>query len=278
MLKGIVLYFMTFTVVIRMGCFMFFIGVNVSGNSFACCITNSSGDLVSTDEFCHSDDGFYSFIHYVGNNKLNNQGCLIGLEKPCSRLVNFLTARGYSVLLVSPEDLARYKESRFPSEDTSDQGNERLIADYIRQNQEAVETIEIPARELRERRLMLEDRDRLAREKVRLSSQLINVLKDYFPRALDAFDDITSKPALEFLRRFDTFEQAKYLFAQDTEQFLDQYCFCQERDRDRLRHAMDRDSHHTPSEVIRAKVRLKRILVGHLTLLNQEIEDYERQI
>lgn len=255
---------------------MFFIGVDVSSEFFDCCIARSDGDIVSRDRFGFSDDGFYSFIYHVGKNGVNSQNCLIGLQYPCSRLVDFLITRGYTVLPINSDDLARYEESTSPLKAEPHQAYAQIIADYIRHHQGVLRAIKIPDEKVRELKLLLEDRDRLIKEKLRLSKQLTNALKDYFPQVLDAFGDITSKPALEFLRRFDTFHQAKRSAADDTERFLDQ-CQCyRERDRDRLRNAMSKNSYHIPSEVVSAKVRLKGILVGHITLLTQEIENYEK--
>ena len=45
----------------------------------------------------------------------------------------------------------------------------------------------------------------MVQQKVRLSNQLTNTLKDYFPQAVKAFGSITNKCALRFLSEIDTF-------------------------------------------------------------------------
>ena len=197
---------------------MFFIGVDLSDKFSDCCITNSSGDVVSRSRVDFSDDGLHSFIHHIQKKELDTQNCIIGLQNPRSRLVDFLVTRGYTILPINPNATARYRESRSPSKARSDQGDAQLIADYIREHQRALRAVKIPDGEVRELKLLLED-------KVRLSNQLTNALKDYFPQALDAFGDVTSKSALEFLKRFDTFQQVKSLSSEEIEQFLDQ-CHC----------------------------------------------------
>jgi len=257
---------------------MFFIGIDLSDKFFDCCITNSFRDVVSRNRFDFNDDGFYSFIYHIREKELNSQNCIIGLENPRSRLVDFLVTRGYTILPVNPNALARYRESRFPSKAKSDQGDAQLIADHIREHRRALRVVKIPDEKVRELKLLLEDRDRLVKEKVRISNQLTNTLKDYFPQALDAFGNITNKSALEFLRRFDTFEQAKSLSSEDIEQFLNE-CHCyQKKTRDRFGNVMKKNPSQIPQEIIRTRMRLKKILVGHLALLIQEIQDYEEQI
>jgi len=261
---------------------VFFIGVDLSDKFFDSCITNSFRDVVSRNRFDFNDDGFYSFIHHIRERIINSQDCIIGLENPRSRLVDFLVTRGYTILPVNPGAIARYRESRSPSKAKSDQGDAQLIADYIREHRKALRAVKIPDKipdeKVRELKLLLEDRDRTVKEKVRLSNQLTNTLKDYFPQALDAFGDTTSKSALEFLRRFDTFQQAKSLSCEDIEQFLD-HCRCyNKKTRDRFRNAMKKAPSQIPQEIVRARSRLKNVLVGHLVALIQEIKDYEEQI
>ena len=257
---------------------MFFIGIDLSDKFFDSCITNSFGDVVSRNRFDFSDDGFFSFAQHIQKNELGNQDCAIGLENPRSRLVDFLVIRGYSVLPVNPNAIARYRESRFPSKAKSDQGDAQLIADYIREHQKALRAVKTPDEKVRELKLLLEDRDKLVKEKVRISNQLTNTLKDYFPQAIDAFSNITNKSTLEFLERFDTFQQTKCLSSQGIEQFLND-CRCyNKKSRERFRNAMRKAPSEISPEIVRAKVRLKKVLLGHLVLLIQEIEDYEKRI
>jgi transposase len=257
---------------------MFFIGVDLSDKFFDCCITNSFSDVVSRNRFDFNDDGFCSFVQHVHKEELNSQNCIIGLENPRSRLVDFMVTRGYTIIPVNPNAIARYRESRFPSKTKSDQGDAQLIAHYIREHQKALRAAKIPDEKLRELKLLLEDRDRLVKEKVRISNQLTNTLKDYFPQAIDAFGSITNKSALEFLKRFDTFQQAKSLSSQDIEQFLNQYHCYNKKTRERFRSVMKKAPSEISQEIVRVKARLKNVLLKNLVLLIQAIEDYEEQI
>ena len=151
---------------------MFFIGIDLSDKDFHACITDDSGNKVSASSFDFNDDGFYSFIQWLRKHESNTSNSVIGLENPRSRLVDFLKQRQYTVLYVNPNATARYRESRSPSGVKSDSGDAHLIADYIREHQKALRVVMIPEEKTRELKLLLEDRDRLVKEKVRLSSQL----------------------------------------------------------------------------------------------------------
>lgn len=257
---------------------MFFIGVDLSDEVFDACMADASGNVISATAFDFNDDGFYSFTDWIKKHELSSGNCLIGLENPRSRLVDFLIQRQYTVLPVNPKASSRYRESRFPSNAKSDPDDAQLIADYIREHRKVLRPIKIPDEKIRELRLLLEDRDRLVKQKVRFSNQLTHALKDYFPQALDAFGNIDNKCALEFLKRVDTFQQVKFLSSQEIEQLLDE-CRCyQRKSRNRFRNAIKQSPSQIPQEIVRAKSTLKNALVRHLILIIEDIEQYDELI
>jgi len=123
---------------------MLFIGVDLSDRFFDYCISNSSGEVLSKNRFDFNDDGFYSFIACIGKHEPDIQNCVVGMENPHSRLVDFLVQRGYTVMATHPESIARYRESRIPSRAKSDPVDAGLIADYIREHHKNLRPINIP--------------------------------------------------------------------------------------------------------------------------------------
>ncbi len=257
---------------------MFFIGIDLSDKDFCACMTDASGNRLSAKTFDFNDDGFYSFIDWLRKHEISSDKCMIGLENPRSRLVDFLSQRQYTVIAVNPNAIAKYRESRFLSGAKTDPGDAHLIADYIREHEKALRPITIPEERIRELRILLEDRDRLVSQKVSFSNQLTQTLKDYFPQALDAFGSIDNKCTLKFLERYDSFQQVKALSTQQIEQLLkDCHCY-HEKSKARFREAMKQRISHISPEMIRAKIVLKNSLVSHLTLIIQHIEQYDKLI
>jgi len=112
---------------------MIYIGVDLSDKFFDSCITNSWCDVVarSKSDFCY--DGFCSFTKLIlechQKQQTDTHECIIGLENPRSRLVDFLAQRGYTVMLTNPNAISSYRKSRKPSHAKSDQADAQLIAD-----------------------------------------------------------------------------------------------------------------------------------------------------
>ena len=265
---------------------MIYIGVDLSDKFFDSCITNSQGDVLARNRFDFDNDGFCSLVkliqkHQTDNNensmeKLNE--CLIGLENPRSRLVDFLAGRGYTVVLTNPNAISSYRQSRKPSRAKSDSADAQLIADYAREHHKSLQRIQIPHETIRELSLLLEDRDRLIQQKVRFSNQLTSTLKEYFPQALDAFGSIDNKCTIQFLKRVDTFAQVKALSKKKREQLLKECGVCRKDSKERFHQAMNKPIYHISQAVVKTKTRLKQVIVTHLDLITQQIQEYETQI
>ena len=267
---------------------MLYIGIDLSDKFFDSCITDSQGIVLSTKRFDLSHDGFCSFIklvhkheahkHESHENETDSHKCIIGLENPRSRLVDFMASRGYTVMLTNPNAISSYRKSRKPSKAKSDKGDAKLIADYVREHHTSLRCIQIPDETMRELNLLLEDRDRLVQQKVRFSNQLTSTLKEYFPQALDAFKSIDSKCTINFLKTIDTYAQLKALSAKKLEQLLKECGVYRTDSKERFYQAIKKPVYHISQAVVKTKTRLKNTLVAHLDLLIQQIQEYETQI
>lgn len=270
---------------------MLYIGVDLSDKFFDSCITNSQGIVLSRNRFDMKNDGFCSFIKLIHEHELHehelhehelhetdSHKCIIGLENPRSRLVDFLAGRGYTVMLTNPTAISSYRKSRKPSKAKSDRDEAKLIADYVREHHTSLRCIQIPEETMRELSLLLEDRDRLIQQKVRFSNQLTSTLKEYFPQALDAFGSIDNKCTIKFLKRIDTYAQLKALSAKKLEQLLKECGVYRTDSKERFYQAIRKPVYHISQAVVKTKTRLKNTLVAHLDLLIQQIQEYEAQI
>jgi len=257
---------------------MLYIGIDLSDKYFDSCITNSQGVVLSTRRFDMDESGFISLLTHLHKHNSQDQECLIGLENPRSRLVDFLSNRGYSVMQTQPNAISNYPKSTSPSGAKSDKGDARVISDYLREHHTQLSSIHIPDETIRELSLLLEDRDRLVQQKVRYINQLTSTLKEYFPQALEAFSCLSNKGAIEFLKRIDTFDQLKGLSTKEQEDLLRVCGINQKKSIRKFHKAMKQPGYTVPQSVIKAKSKLKKALVSHLDLVVNQIQEYEKDI
>jgi len=261
---------------------MLYIGFDLSDDHFDSCITNQYSDVLDRNRFSSDQNGFCSLTKLVHKlcqefNEAQDE-CIFGLENPRHPLVDFLTQDGYCVILTQPNAISNYRKSRKPSGTKTDAGDAQLISDYVREHGKNLRNIKIADEDIRELSLLLEDRDRLVQDKVRLSNQLTSTLKTYFPQALKAFGSIDNRSTIQFLKVIDTFEQVKDMPKQKLEKCLDKSGVKREDSRERFYNAMKKPGFAAPGSVVRAKVRLKNTLVNRLELLLNQIREYEKHI
>ena len=263
---------------------MLYIGIDLSDKFLDSCITNEHGDVLNRNRFDFDHDGFCSLVKLIQKHSQESQTdehvskCIIGLENPRSSLVDFLTQRGYSVVLTQPNAICNYRKSRTSSGAKSDQADAQLIADYVREHHRNLRTISIADESIRELSLLLEDRDRLVGQKVRFSNQLTSTLKEYFPQALEAFGSIDNKSTIQFLKVIDTYDQVKGTPRKKLERLLDESGVTRKDSRERFYQAMKKPGYRVSPALIKAKVKLKNVLVAHLEMLLNQIQEYEKQI
>lgn len=124
---------------------------------------------------------------------------LVGIETDRGPWVTALVTAGYRVFAINPMQVARYRERHSTSGAKSDAGDAHALADMVRTDAHQLrpvagdsalaEGIKVVARA---HQSMIWDR---ARHVLRLRS----ALREFFPAALEAFDDLSSDDTLELL-------------------------------------------------------------------------------
>jgi len=257
---------------------MFFIGIDLADKSFDFCIVNLYGDVVSRGREEMSDEGFSSFIQTLNRKGIDASSCIISLENPRSRFAEFLCLRGNQLYAPNPKAIARYRESRFNTNAKSDSADAQLIADHIREHYRSLKPIKLPPQQIRHLQMLLEDRDKLVKDKTRLSNRLTSILKEYFPQAFAAFSDITSKTALLFLERVDSFQEAKGISRQQWQEMLNESHFYNPKARERFFQAMQQKEIFISPAVISAKAMMKRAILAQLKVVIHCIYLYDQKI
>jgi transposase len=135
----------------------------------------------------------------------------VGIETDRGSWVGSLVAAGYEVFAINPLSVARYRERHSTSGAKSDAADAHLLAEIVRldrahhrpvaQDSDQGEAIKLTART---HQSLIWDRSRHV-------ARLRSTLREYFPAALLAFDDLDAPDALELLGRAPDPDQAARL-------------------------------------------------------------------
>src|SRR5258707_6737766 len=136
---------------------------------------------------------------------------VVGIETDRGLWVEALAAAGYQVFAVNPLAVARYRDRHQVSGAKSDAGDAKLLADLVRTDRHNHRSIagDSPAAEAI--KVLARAHQSLIWERTRHTNRLRNALREYYPAALAAFDDLAHGDALGVLDRAPTPAQRAHL-------------------------------------------------------------------
>ncbi len=257
---------------------MFFIGIDWAEKHLDFCIENLTGDVIKRGRVDNDDNGFNSMLHSIEKENIQLSQIAVAIESPHQHVVDFLLARGVDVYPVNPAAIHDYRKSRKPSGSKSDEADAQLIASYLREHHQSLRVWRLPEPKLRQLKLLVDDRDKVVTEKVRLQNQLRSTLRDYFPQATDAFGDITCKTSLDFLSQFPTFEATEANTDEDWQLFLDEHHVFNPKARQRFLDTLKRKPIAVDEAVVKAKTLLTQTIVSQLQLITAALKEYSKRI
>jgi hypothetical protein len=125
---------------------------------------------------------------------------VVGIETDRGVWVRALVASGYRVDAINPLQVARYRERHSTSGAKSDAGDARVLAELVRLDRAAHRPIAGDSDLAEAIKLVARAHQRLIWDRHRQLLRLREGLGEFFPAALDAFDDLAAPDALELLQ------------------------------------------------------------------------------
>ncbi len=125
----------------------------------------------------------------------------VGIETDRGPWVQALVAAGYTVLAVNPLQAARYRERLGVSGAKSDAADAHMLADMVRTDAHQLRPVAGDSAEAEAVKVVTRMHKTLIWERTRASQRLRHALREYFPAALAAFEDLDAADTLELLAK-----------------------------------------------------------------------------
>ena len=125
----------------------------------------------------------------------------IGIETDRGPWVSALVAAGYTVYAVNPLQAARYRERHGVSGAKSDKADAHTLADMVRTDAHQLRPVAADSPQAEAIKVVARAHKTLIWERTRHTLRLRYVLREYFPAALEAFDDLAAPDTLELLAK-----------------------------------------------------------------------------
>jgi transposase len=126
---------------------------------------------------------------------------LIGIETDRGPWVAALVAAGYRVFAVNPLQAAEYRKRHSVSGAKSDAADAHVLADMVRTDAHQLRQVAGDSDQAAAVKVVTRMHKTLIWERTGQTQRLRHTLRDYFPAALAAFDDLDAPEALDLLTR-----------------------------------------------------------------------------
>jgi transposase len=202
-----------------------------------------------------------------------------GIETDRGLWVMALVAAGYVVYGINPLQVARYRERHGVSGAKSDTGDAHILADMVRTDSHQLRPVAADSPAAQAVKVVARAHKTLIWERTRHVQRLRHQLRDFFPAALEAFQDLDAPDTLELLARApDPASAAKLTTAQVSAALK------RARRRDisaktsAIRAALRGEQLAQPPAVTAACAAVVRSLIAVITTLSEQIKALERQV
>lgn len=161
-------------------------------------VVDRTGAICAEFEFAHTAAGWAQFTEKMKA----FEGCPLALETSSGPAVDQLLARQWTLYPVNPKAAERYRERKVPSGTKTDRHDAWSLADALRIDGHGWRRLLVQDEATATLRALCRDEIGLIEQRTMLVNQLLAALREYYPAALELFDDWTKPYAWALLVEF----------------------------------------------------------------------------
>jgi hypothetical protein len=179
---------------------MIFVGVDWAEAHHDVHVENEDGKRLAGGRLPEGVEGIARFHDLVGGHADEPGEVVVGIETDRGLFVAALVAAGYLVFAVNPMSTSRYRDRHSTSGAKSDPGDAKVLADMVRTDRHNHRPVAADSETIQTVKILARAHQTMIWSRGRQTNQLRSTLREFYPAALVAFDDLSSGDALEVLR------------------------------------------------------------------------------
>ena len=193
-----------------------FVGFDWASDHHDLVVVDARGAIVEDFRFDDTAEGWQHLVKMLSK----HPDSAVAIETSSGATVERLLEAGYAVYPVNPKAAKRYRERKAPSGTKTDRIDAWSLADALRLDGHTWRPLKADDPLTAELRLMCRDEIALIEQRTALICQLKAALGQYYPVALQAFDDWTLRSTWAFVEAFPTPEALARAGQRKWEKFL----------------------------------------------------------
>jgi len=188
--------------------FTAYVGIDWADTKHDICLQAPGNELREFDCIRHQMSNIDQWAHSL--HQRFGGPIAVALELAKGPIVYALQKYDFFVLFpINPLTLAKYREAFMPSRAKDDPTDAELALDLLMRHPERFTPLRPQSVQMRTLLSLTEHRRELVGDKTRFTNRLTNTLKQYYPHALDWFEQHDTLLFCDFLTRWPTFSQVK---------------------------------------------------------------------
>jgi transposase len=190
---------------------MIFVGVDWAEAHHDMHVEDEDGKKLGGGRLPEGVDGIARFHELVGDHVEEPGEVVIGIETDRGLFVTALVAAGYEVFAVNPMSTSRYRDRHSTSGAKSDPGDAKVLADMVRTDRHNHRPVAADSETVQVVKVLARAHQTMVWSRQRQTNLLRSTLREFYPAALVAFDNLAGGDALEVLRMAPTPELGRTL-------------------------------------------------------------------
>ena len=190
---------------------MIFIGDDWAEDHHDVYLMDEAGRRLASRRLPEGLTGIRGLHELVASHAEEPQQAVIGIETDRGLWVGALSAAGYQVYAINPLAVAHYRDRHHLSGAKSDAGDAKLLADLVRTDRHNHRPIAGDSPDAEAIKVLARAHQSLVWTRTRHTNALRSALREYYPAALVAFEDLAHGDAVGVLGRAPSPEQGAHL-------------------------------------------------------------------
>lgn len=255
----------------------YYLGVDWADEVHQVWVSDPQGSKVAEMKVTQSPEGMSELGRWLHERRAEGIELWASIEKPEGRIVDFLLDDGVVVYPINPKAVDRARDRFRMSGAKSDLFDAYVLSEFLRTDHGHLRALRPNSEQAQELKMLTRDYQRLVTQRTRLLNQVVATLKEYYPRPLDLFTDISTEKALDFIKQCPTPETVKELSRKQWNRFARAHRFSQ-NETEELWKTVKAPQLPIPQHVVRAKAKLTAVLVKQLEVLVKATTHYSGEV
>ena len=256
---------------------MIFIGDDWAEEHHDVYLMDEAGRRLASRRLPEGLTGIRGLHELVASHAEEPEQAVIGIETDRGLWVGALSAAGYRVYAINPLAVAHYRDRHHVSGAKSDASDAKLLADLVRTDRHNHRPIAGDSPEAEAIKVLARAHQNLIWTRTQHTNALRSALREYYPAALVAFEDLAHGDALGVLGRAPSPEQGAHLSLTAIQSALkrggrQRNIAARARE---IRAALGTEQLAAPATVTAAFAATTRATVGIIAELNRQISELE---